>query len=646
MRRLLLPLLAALALLWPAAASAEERILHYLSDVLVQRDGSLDVTETIRVRSESALIDHGIYRDFPTRYTGRTGAQVRVGFEVVNVQRNGADEPWHTERQGNGVRVYMGSAETNVPPGEHVYSIRYRTTRQLGFFKDHDELYWNATGNGWVFPIDVAEARIRLPQPVPFGQRAFYTGPQGSTATNAEVVSEAPGEIVFRTTEPLAPGEGLTVAPAWPKGVVTPPTPPSAAGHWLRDNGPPAAGVLALLGVLAYYFHAWRRAGRDPKPGTIVPIFSPPDGLSAAAMRYITEMDADSRAFAAALVQLGVGGHLRLTEEEVGFFFGRKKTTIEKTAGRTDLEEPEASMLSRLFAEGDSILMEQKNHATFSGAKDALEAGLKRVHEGRLFVRNRIWAVRGLVLMVGALALPAAAVLLASPGDYGRNDILVALAALLLPAAALGLYVLSGGKYGAMAMSAKLSAAFLGVIGLVAGVVTIGNAVEGIVAYGEIRRLIPLAIPLLALPVVLTAFSWMAAPTREGRVVLDRIAGFRHYLSVAEEERLETMHPPEKTPELFERYLPYAIALEVENDWASRFTSVLAAAAASGQAQPMGWYSGHSDPWTDPGDFADSVGSSLASTISSASAAPGSSGGSGGGGSSGGGGGGGGGGGW
>jgi uncharacterized membrane protein YgcG len=539
----------------------------------------------------------------------------------------------------------MGSAETSVPPGEHVYSIRYRTTRQLGFFKDFDELYWNATGNGWVFPIEVAEARIRLPQPVPFGRRAVYTGIQGSTAGNAEVVSEAPGEIVFRTTAPLAPTEGLTVAAAWEKGVVTPPPPPSASRLWLQDNGPPAAGALALLAVLAYYFHAWRRAGRDPKPGTIVPIFTPPDGLSAAAMRYITEMGADSRAFAAALVELGVGGHLKLSEEEGGFF-RRDKTRIDKTVGRPPLPDAEAAMMATLFAGGDSILMEQKNHATFSGAASMLEKSLKRQHEGRLFVRNRIWAVRGLVLMVGALALPAAVVLLSAPDDYGRNDMLVAAAALLLPAVALGLYYFSAGRYGVMAMSAKISAAFIGAIGLVAGVVTIGNAVEGLVAYGEFRRLIPLAVPLLALPVVLTAFSWMAAPTREGRAVLDRIAGFRHYLSVAEEERLETLHPPEKTPELFERYLPHAIALEVENDWASRFTSVLAAAAASGQTQPMGWYSGRSDPWNDPGDFADSVGSSLASTISSASTAPGSSGGSGGGGSSGGGGGGGGGGGW
>jgi hypothetical protein len=179
------------------------------------------------VRSEANEIDHGIYRYFPTRYK-RAGSKVRVGFKVVGVQRDGADEPWKTEREGNGVRIYAGAADIHVPPGEHVYAIHYRTTGQLGFFDGYDELYWNVTGNGWVFPIDVAEAHIRLPRPVPFGQRAVYTGPQGSTARNAEVVAEMPGEIVFRTTAPLAQDEGLTIAVAWEKGVVVAP-PPSRA---------------------------------------------------------------------------------------------------------------------------------------------------------------------------------------------------------------------------------------------------------------------------------------------------------------------------------------------------------------------------------------------------------------------------------
>jgi uncharacterized membrane protein len=140
----------------------------------------------------------------------------------------------------------------------------------------------------------------------------------------------------------------------------------------------------------------------------------------------------------------------------------------------------------------------------------------------------------------------------------------------------------------------------------------------------------------------------MSAPTREGREVMDRIAGFEQYLSITEEERLETLHPPEKTPDLFERYLPHAIALGVENRWADKFADVLKAAAADpgSQGNTFGWYSGSSNAWSNPGRFAGTMGAALASSVASASTAPGSSSGSGGGGSSGGGGGGGGGGGW
>jgi len=107
------------------------------------------------------------------------------------------------------------------------------------------------------------------------------------------------------------------------------------------------------------------------------------------------------------------------------------------------------------------------------------------------------------------------------------------------------------------------------------------------------------------------------------------------------------MQAPADSLQLFERYLPYAIALGVENRWADRYTGLLAAAAAApGAAQTFGWYAGTSNPWNDTSGFVDDLGSSLASTISSSSTAPGSSSGSGGGGFSGGGGGGGGGGGW
>jgi len=630
-------LLAAAMLALPGAALAEERILRFVSDVTVAQNGDLIVAESIRVRAEGDSIQRGIQRDFPTRYRDKEGARRRVGFEVESVERDGRPEPWEMLSIDNGERVRIGDADVLLPLGEHDYTIRYRTTHQLGFFPGYDELYWNATGNGWTFPIDVAEARIRLPRAAEFGNRAFFTGPVGAKDGDAEVSLERPGEIVFRTARPLGVGEGLTVAVAWPKGIIDAPAPRTQSQLWLGRNGPPAVGLLGLLGVLAYYFHAWRRAGRGPKAGTVVPIFAPPKDMSPAAVRYVSKMGFDNRAFAAAIVDCGVRGRLRLIEGEKGFLTGAK-TTIERVDGATPLPAPETAMLGRLFAEGDSVLMDNANHTRFGEAEAALKKGLESAYKKAFFVANWIWSLSGAVLLFVVLALTAAMLIAVDPFAEGS--------ALAVPAAAiaglgLGLWLLLLARdiTGAGRIVAIIGASLLLVGGMIAAFAACVLAIEG-------GQALPLLAPLIALPVAVSAFAWMAAPTKAGRDAMDRIAGFRHYLSITEEQRLEALHPPEKTPELFERFLPYAIALKVENRWAGRFTSVLAASAAAGQAHNMHWYSGHSDPWGDPDGFADRIGGSLASTISSASTAPGSSSGSSGGGSSGGGGGGGGGSGW
>ncbi len=625
--------LPALLILAATPAHADERILRFLSDVQVQKNSTLEVTETIEIRAEHIDINHGIFRDFPTRYKGPHGSQVRVGFTFEGATLDGLPVPTTVAPIANGVRIKVGDPDKFVDIGEHSYVLHYRTTRQIGRFQGFDELYWNATGNGWIFPIELAEARIRVPEPVKLGQRAAYTGPRGSIASDAKVVDEKPGDIRFRTTRPLGPHEDLTVAVAFPKGVVGEPREGARAAWWLADYGPPVVGLLALIGLGIFYYIAWQRAGRNPRAGTVVPIFEPPVDLSPAGMRYVLKMGPDNRGFAAALVDMGVRGHIRLVEEDRGWLSG-KKMRLERIAGDTPISREEEAALNELCRPGESIMMEQKNHSAFSAAKDALSQVLKTGYEGRLFNRNLSWAAAGVLLLFAAVWLTAAAIVAAT---NGRDTwlIVITLGALLVAA------LVSAAKRGSKSVGKCLLSAvsFLAVlIAFASGLPIFGEAV----ATGW---WLPLLVPALALPIVISSFWWIAAPTKAGRVVLDRIAGFKQYLSITERERLDRMTPPEDTPELFEKYLPYAIALHVENRWAERFAGVLAAAAAQGQSG-FGWYSGSSSPWDNPTGFADSVGSSLSDTISSASTAPGSSSGSGGGGSSGGGGGGGGGGGW
>ncbi|HVH37782.1 MAG TPA: DUF2207 domain-containing protein, partial [Sphingomicrobium sp.] len=621
-------LAAAIALLAAAhPALAEERITRFTSDVEIRPDASLDVSETIDVIAEHNRINRGIFRDFPTRYRGRNGAEMHVGFDLISVTRNGSPEPAKLEAVSRGVRIRIGDPDRLIEQAEHRYVIRYRTTRQIGRFPDHDELYWNATGNGWAFPIDRAEAYIRLPGAA-FGDYSLYTGPQGSKASDAELVEKKPGEIAFRTTRPLAPGEGLTVAVAFPKGVIAEPGSGERASYWLSDYGPLAVGGLGLIGICIFYYFAWARAGRDPRPGTVVPLFSPPDGLSPAAMRYIWKRNVDNRAFAAAVVDAGVKGHVRLSEEDGGFFgLAADKMRLERLAGTDPLPDAEGSMLTQLAMTGETIVMEQKNHEKFAAAKKMLDSAFKKDFEGRMFNRNYGWAAAGIAFTIAALWLTAAAVT-AATGTVDKLQIGVAIGALLTCAllASLAHGLSTAGKCLVVAL---MFVAFAGAL---------ATGMPILFAAFRSGWVAPLALPLLAIPLMISSFFWIAAPTREGRAVLDRIMGFRQYLSIAEGPRLDRMTgAPTPTVELFEKYLPFAIALGVENAWADRFKDILAAAQAQGN-QGFGWYSGSSNPWDSPGNFVSTIGSGLASTLSSASTAPGSSSGVGGGGSSGGGG--------
>ena len=124
---LLRAVLVASVLFGGNATLAQERILSFDSEVRIAADGSLDVTETIAIRAEGNNIRRGIYRDFPTRYTDRNGLRFVVDFSVVSLQRDGAPEPFFTERVKNGVQVNFGNDDFLPVPGEFVYTLRYRT---------------------------------------------------------------------------------------------------------------------------------------------------------------------------------------------------------------------------------------------------------------------------------------------------------------------------------------------------------------------------------------------------------------------------------------------------------------------------------------------------------------------------------------
>ncbi len=152
---------ALLLVFWMACgAQAEEVIRDYHADITVFPDATIEVTETITVNAEGNRIQRGIFRDFPLYAQDARGFRQKVDFELISVERDGQPEANHTESITGGIRIYAGSGDVFLQPGEYTYTITYRTGRQIRYFDDHDELYWNVTGNGWLFPIEEASVKV------------------------------------------------------------------------------------------------------------------------------------------------------------------------------------------------------------------------------------------------------------------------------------------------------------------------------------------------------------------------------------------------------------------------------------------------------------------------------------------------------
>ncbi len=637
-----LPFLAlALALALPAwTQESDERILDYHSDITVKQDGSMQVRETIQVRARGEQIKRGIYRDFPTDYEDHLGNPYRVGFEVLEVLRDGRPDAWHTKDQDNGVRVYIGKEDVFLTPGEYTYTIAYRTTYQIGFFTDHDELYWNATGNGWDFTMDRASATVTLPRGVPKDRIRLegHTGPQGAQGRNFSSDVDFSGVSTFRTTQPLAPREGLTIVVSFPKGFVTEPTQEEKARRFIADNHPALVGMLGLVVLLGYYLVVWAQVGRDPEAGTIMPLYEPPQNFSPAAIRYLTQMGFDNKAFAAAVLNMAVKNHVGIREDSGTF-------TVEKKADSSAALAPDEKVISSRLLGGGSIKLETANHATIRGALEALENALKNSQEKIYFFSNGRYLIPGFLLTVLALLAMVAAVGSAER-MAGAGFMTVWLSGWTFGVFFLLRQVINAWKmvfFGSASLAHMGGAIFISLF----AVPFVGGELAGLYAFSTMATPAAAFLLLLMMGVNILFHYLLKAPTSAGRRVLDQIEGFKMFLGAVEGDRMRMFGAVNKTPELFEKFLPYALALDVEHQWAEQFADVFARTAQTpGGGYSPRWYSGSNWNSLAAGTFASSLGSSFSSAISSSSTPPGRSSGSGGGGSSGGGGGGGGGGGW
>ncbi|VXB04634.1 conserved membrane hypothetical protein [Pseudomonas sp. 8AS] len=619
-----------LVCLLPGLAGAQELIESFDVTLQVEPDGNLLVTERITVQAEGREIRRGIFREIPTRYGLEHGLQRKTPITLLGVTRDGRPEPVREESSGHGVRFYLGSADRLLDPGRYRYELRYRLDAQLAHRDTEDELYWNVTGNAWSLPILAASAEVLLPAGAAIGALSGYTGVRGSRGTDYRELGRQDNRVLLATTRTLHPGEGFTLAIAWPAGLVERPAALAALWRLLQDNLAILFGGLCVLGLLAFYGYQWHRLGRDPAKGLIIARFSAPEGLSPAAACFMWHRGfaagkTASRELGISLTDMAIRRLLRLADDPESGGLRLLPGDVAREQARAE----EKQLLDQLFSDdAQPLLLRRRYEPRLAQALQTFATQLK-LYASRWFDTNSdIWRL-GLFIASGC------SLLLLLPGQGSDTREMLGLLLGCAVAGGIAVYAFDSGSDN----------------GIITGVISVSVAlILLVIVASRVGDVVMGLVLALWLQVILFRFL-LRAPTRQTRQLLDELEGYREYLRLAEGDSLARVGTaPAMSIALYEQHLPYAMALGVEAQWTARFSHALQSGAIEPELREYrpDWFSGR-DPFGATRGLTQTLASAstpppsprLGGSSSSSSSSPSS-----GGGSSGGGGGGGGGGGW
>jgi len=503
-------------------AQASLRITDFQSQIMLDDAGLVRVTETLTVNFTTPY--HGIEREIPYAYRLPTGRNLALSLDVTSVSMDGGTVPVSKRRSGGTLTLRIGDPDRTIT-GTHTYAIAYTVGRAILFHPDYLQLYWNVTGNDWRIPIDRVHATVALPSSVDPQDvsTTSYVGYRGSTARGTAATLDESGRFVFSAGS-LVPGEGLTIDLSIPRAqtAIAAPTTWQKIGWFLSANKYAGLPILALVGM----FLLWLYKGKDPAKGTIAPRFEPPAGMHAGEVGVVIDDRADLRDISAMVIGLAVKGYLKIQE-------------VAEDAGLAD-------KVKQFF--GGSAASDYE----FIKGKDP-DGKLSKV-ETTLF------------RAIFDASHPDKRTLSSMRNEFYK----------VLPQLKADLYsgLVKKGIYPHNPERTRRSYSSAGALGLFLGI-----------AIGIWASSLYLGAAIAACGVIVLAFSpIMPRKTNKGIEALRDVLGLSEYIHRAEVKQMEFHDAPEKNPTLFEKLLPYAMALNLTSIWTKQFEGVM--------TQPPDWYVG------------------------------------------------------
>jgi uncharacterized membrane protein len=520
------PAVAAVVVAEPVISDNIESILSYDINVEPQSNRSLLVTELINYNFGRGK-RHGIYRNIPVVYESDEGEVKQIHIRPISITRDGNTEPFERSFYNGNIVFKIGDADKTIT-GHHVYEIVYKVTGAVLLFEDHDEVYWNAIGTDWKVPIQKATVTVLDPAgTATFTESTCYLGSIGSQNLCQVEDSSSPNQRSYGATG-LNPHQGMTVVVPIEKGFFIPPTQLQMLWERYRDFLPialPAVTLMVLIGL-------WLAKVRRPKRQAIIPRYEPPQGLKPFFMGTVIDGKMDPRDISAGIVYLAEQGYIRIQRLEKKWLLGLQdyQFTLLKTDAPDSLE---SQILDILFPSlrsavprGWQIWRKKKGQTKANSVGSVIKISeLKKSPDMSTAIRHLKKTLEKSLITLGYF-------------DKKVDKI-------------------------------STGMTWISIIGLVAGNIILEFLSSWIFIPDEI-----IVAGSISLIFILVASFVFKVRTVKGQRAKEEILGFKDFLSVTEKDRYDFHNAPERSPEQFMQYLPYAIALGVEKKWAKQFEGI------------------------------------------------------------------------
>jgi len=384
-------LLGILLFVKPVYAQVEDRILEYKSDVVVNKDTTIDVIEYITFQPSSYVERHGLEWVYPYEYFAK-GFKRPTEFKINEIYYYPLSNEklvyinrYTRENENGWANLRIG--DPNILIDEpYVYVIDYQLKySSISYFDTHDEVYFNVIGPGWKNPIDNAQATISVPGNII--EAVCYTGVDGSTEKDCNMdIGE--NKLTVSPTQSLQPYEGYTIAIKLPVGTLDDTRKEQAISVIL-------ANLVALtpipLGIFLFGF--LKKYAKNEKL-TVIPEYTPPIDMDALSAKILTKTNAKSKDISALLIELAIKGYYKIREYKEG-----KYEYVKQQKDYSMEPEHIKYLLDSIFAYGDVIPMNKLDNFYLTSGS-VFSKARKRLKEMGYFSSVR-QLIKGLLPFIG-----------------------------------------------------------------------------------------------------------------------------------------------------------------------------------------------------------------------------------------------------